>query len=106
MERCRRLGGGGAWLWVGFDRDVARRSIGVSESSGSGVSGCAVDQIPRFAVMLSFTCSLKVFVCLEAREMRKGFAGLHETVGERLKEDVRGDARVRRSSTSMVQGYG
>ena len=56
--------------------------------------------------MLSFTCSLKVFVCLEAREMRKGFAGLHETVGERLKEDVRGDARVRRSSTSMVQGYG
>ena len=42
--------------------------------------------------MLSFTGSLKVFVCLEAMDMRKGFEGLHAAVGERLKEDVRGGA--------------
>jgi transposase len=39
--------------------------------------------------MLSFTGSLKVFVCLEAIDMRKGFEGLHAAVSERLKEDVR-----------------
>ena len=42
--------------------------------------------------MLSFTGSLKVFICLEAMDMRKGFEGLHAAVGERLKEDVRGGA--------------
>lgn len=42
--------------------------------------------------MLSFTGSLKVFVCLEAIDMRKGFEGLHAAVGARLKEDVRGKA--------------
>ncbi|MCP5556804.1 MAG: IS66 family insertion sequence element accessory protein TnpB [Verrucomicrobiaceae bacterium] len=43
--------------------------------------------------MLSFTGSLKVFVCLEAMDMRKGFEGLHAAVGERLKEeDVRAGA--------------
>ena len=42
--------------------------------------------------MLSFTGSLKVFVCLEAMDMRKGFEGLHAAVGERLKEDVRSGA--------------
>lgn len=42
--------------------------------------------------MLSFTGSLKVFVCLEAMDMRKGFEGLHAAVGERLKDDVRSGA--------------
>jgi transposase len=40
--------------------------------------------------MLSFPGSLKVFVCLEAVDMRKGFEGLHAVVSERLKEEVRG----------------
>jgi transposase len=38
--------------------------------------------------MLSFTGSLKLFVCLESMDMRKGFEGLHAAVGERLKEDM------------------
>lgn len=42
--------------------------------------------------MLSFSGSLKVFVCLEAVDMRKGFEGLHALVSERLKEEVRGGA--------------
>lgn len=42
--------------------------------------------------MLSFSGSLKVFVCLEAVDMRKGFEGLHAVVCERLKEEVRGGA--------------
>jgi len=36
--------------------------------------------------MLSFTGSLKVFVCLEAMDMRKGFEGLHSAVAQRQKE--------------------
>ena len=39
--------------------------------------------------MLSFSGSLKVFVCLEPIDMRKGFEGLHEAVCDRLKEEVR-----------------
>lgn len=39
--------------------------------------------------MLSFTGSLKVFVALEACDMRKGFNGLHAMVTERLGEDPR-----------------
>jgi transposase len=42
--------------------------------------------------MLSFTGSLKVFVCLDAVDMRKGFEGLHAAVSERLKEEVRSGA--------------
>ncbi len=42
--------------------------------------------------MLSFTGSLRVFLCVEACDMRKGFEGLHALVGERLGEDVRGGA--------------
>jgi len=38
--------------------------------------------------MLSFAGSLKVFVCLEPMDMRKGFEGLHAAVQERLGEDV------------------
>lgn len=37
--------------------------------------------------MLSFTGSLKVFVAVEACDMRKGFNGLHALVTERLGED-------------------
>ena len=39
--------------------------------------------------MLSFTGSLKVFVALEACDMRKGFNGLYAMVTERLGEDPR-----------------
>lgn len=42
--------------------------------------------------MLSFTGSLRVFLCVEACDMRKGFEGLQALVGERLGEDVRGGA--------------
>ncbi|MCC6880562.1 MAG: IS66 family insertion sequence element accessory protein TnpB [Verrucomicrobiales bacterium] len=42
--------------------------------------------------MLSFAGSLKVFVCLEPMDMRKGFEGLHAAVQERLGEEVRGGA--------------
>jgi transposase len=39
--------------------------------------------------MLSFPGSLKVFVAVEACDMRKGFNGLHALVTERLGEDLR-----------------
>ena len=39
--------------------------------------------------MLSFSGSLKVFVAVEACDMRKGFNGLHALVTERLGEDPR-----------------
>jgi len=42
--------------------------------------------------MLSFTGGLKVFVAVEACDMRKGFNGLAALVSERLAEDVRGGA--------------
>jgi len=42
--------------------------------------------------MLSFSGSLKVFVAVEACDMRKGFNGLHAAVTERLGEDPRNGA--------------
>ncbi|NDJ15390.1 MAG: transposase [Acidobacteriia bacterium] len=42
--------------------------------------------------MLSFSGSLKVFVALEACDMRKGFNGLHALVAERLGEDPKAGA--------------
>lgn len=42
--------------------------------------------------MLSFSGSLKVFVALEACDMRKGFNGLHTLVAERLGEDPKAGA--------------
>jgi transposase len=39
--------------------------------------------------MLSFSGSLKVYVAVEACDMRKGFNGLYAAVGERLGEDPR-----------------
>lgn len=42
--------------------------------------------------MLSFTGSLKVFVCLEACDMRKGFEGLAGLVADKLKEDIKSGA--------------
>jgi transposase len=39
--------------------------------------------------MLSFTGSLKVFVALEAVDLRKSFSGLEGLVRERLGEDLR-----------------
>ncbi len=42
--------------------------------------------------MLSFSGSLKVFVAVEACDMRKGFNGLHALVTERLGEDPKAGA--------------
>jgi len=42
--------------------------------------------------MLSFTGSLKVWVCLEAIDMRKGFEGLAGLVAERFAEPLTGGA--------------
>ena len=42
--------------------------------------------------MLSFTGSLKVFVCLEAVDMRKGFEGLCAAVSDKLREPVQSGA--------------
>jgi transposase len=39
--------------------------------------------------MLNFSGSLKVFIAVEACDMRKGFNGLHAVVAERLGEDPR-----------------
>lgn len=39
--------------------------------------------------MLSFSGSLKVFLAVEACDMRKGFNGLHALVTERLGEDLK-----------------
>ena len=45
--------------------------------------------VRALAVMLSFAGSLKVFVAVEACDMRKGFNGLHALVAERLGEDLK-----------------
>ena len=42
--------------------------------------------------MLSFSGSLKVFVALEACDLRKGFNGLHALVTERMGQDPRAGA--------------
>lgn len=42
--------------------------------------------------MLSFSGSLKVFVALEACDLRKGFNGLHGLITEKLREDPRSGA--------------
>src|SRR5260370_1052694 len=42
--------------------------------------------------MLSFSGSLKVFVAVEACDMRKGFNGLHALVTQRLGEDPKAGA--------------
>ena len=41
---------------------------------------------------MSFSGSLKVFVAVEACDMRKGFNGLHAAVTERLGQDPRSGA--------------
>ena len=65
--------------------------------------------------MLSFSGSLKVFVAVEACDLRKGFNGLHGLVTERLGEDPRqgalfvfptGVIRGSRFSAGMALGYG
>lgn len=61
--------------------------------------------------MLSFAGSLKVFVALEACDMRKGFNGLHALATEPLKEDPRGGAvfvfcNRRHTRLKMLYFYG
>jgi len=53
--------------------------------------------------MLRSTGSLKVFVCLEAMDRRKGFEGLHAAVCEEIKEDVHSDALLS-SPTDAARG--
>ena len=54
--------------------------------------------------MLSFAGSLKVFVALEACDMRKGFNGLHALAAERLGEDPRHGAVFVFSPTWRIRG--
>ena len=65
--------------------------------------------------MLSFSGSLRVFVAVEACDMRKGFEGLSALVGSVLNEEVKsgrslplatGAARGSRSSIGMAAAYG
>ena len=42
--------------------------------------------------MLSFASSVRVFLAVEATDMRKGFEGLYALASERLAEDVRSGA--------------
>jgi len=42
--------------------------------------------------MLNFSGSLKVFVAIEACDMRRSFNGLHDAVSHRLQEDPRSGA--------------
>jgi transposase len=56
--------------------------------------------------MLSFSGSLKVFVAVEACDMRKGFNGLHALVSERLGEDLKqGALFVLQSATHPDQNH-
>ena len=63
--------------------------------------------------MLSFSGSLKVFVAVEACDMRKGFNGLSALVSERLGEDLKAGAlfvfsnrRHTRIKIICFDGYG
>src|SRR5579863_3476732 len=70
---------------------VARWSEGGDRRRQSGdPSGGVVAGVGQ--AMLSFSGSLKVFVAVEACDMRKGFNGLHALVSERLGEDVKSGA--------------
>ena len=58
--------------------------------------------------MLSFTGSLRVFVALEACDMRKGFDGLSGMVASKLNEDVQSGALFvfsNRSHTRLIIIY-
>ena len=53
--------------------------------------------------MLSFTGSLRVFVALEACDMRKGFDGLSGMVASKLNEDVQSGALFEFSNRSHTR---
>ena len=70
---------------------TAGRSEGANHRcQASGLGGGVVAEAGH--AMLSFSGSLKVFVAVEACDMRKGFNGLHAVVTERLGEEPRAGA--------------
>src|SRR5580698_9296959 len=90
-DHCYRLAGGGGGRGDSlhaFELATAwRRTCGSGRGQASGVGGRVGAGTCR--AMLSFPGSLKVFVAVEACDMRKGFNGLHALVTERLGEDLR-----------------
>ncbi len=84
---------GGGWRNPGHRPPPRRRGDG-AESSRAGRPRGTVAQGHRNDAMLRFPGSLKVFVCPEPMDKRKGFEGLHAAVEERLGEDVRSGARA------------
>src|SRR5215469_1844715 len=74
-----------------FEVAVSGRCLGGSGEPAAGGIGGEVGSSPDWS-MLSFTGNLKVFVAVEACDLRKGFNGLHALVAERLNEDLKSGA--------------
>ena len=89
LEAVVEAAGPGEYSWrPGVGAAVAGRRPGGNQRCEAGGLGGGVAAGPGQA-MLSFSGSLKVFVAVEACDMRKGFNGLHALVTERLGEDPR-----------------
>src|SRR5579883_1812863 len=84
---------GGSWR-RGIGLATARRGASRTGRFKTGAPGCCAaagigKSLRTATLMLSFSGSLKVFVAVEACDMRKGFNGLHGLVTEELGEDPR-----------------